>query len=276
MKIYADVLVVTNCITELIYLQTTALLTHRRLPKGRLCAACLLGGALSLLFCADGSSFTGALIITICKAAGVLLTMVTAIRLSGAADFFRTLAVYLAVRAAYTGLIIIWWEFSDTRRIMVRNYSVYFDISLLKLAIALISAYLMLSLTEMTIRRFHGRSQGYRAVYKSGSYEVMLPAVADTGNRLCDGFTGLPVVVFCCDEMFAHYSLFDHEAGAKAGFRLTPCTTVDGTGLIAVTSKGSVTITDENGKSKQVRCCVGVKPSSDKHSRAIFDPVLLE
>ncbi len=276
MKIYADVLVVTNCIVELIYLQTTALFTHRRLNKGRLCAACLFGGAMSLLFCADGGTFAGALAITISKAVSLLLTLLIGVKFSRVGDFFRTLLIYLAVRAAYTGLIIIWWEFSQSRLIMVRNFTTYFDISLLKLTAALITAYCLLTVCEFLKRRFRNRAVCYRAVYRSGDYEVQLPAVADTGNRLNDSFTGLPVVVFCCDEMYSHYTLYDPEAAARTGFRLTPYSTIDGSGLIAVTSKGTVTITDEQGNNKVLRCCTGVKPSSGKHSRAVFDPVLLE
>ena len=276
MKIYADVLVVTNCIAELIYLQTTALFTHRRLGKGRLCAACMFGGLMSLLFCADGGSFAGALAITLCKAAGVLLTLIIGVKFSRAREFFRTLLIFLAVRAAYTGIIIVWWEFSQSRRIMVRNFTTYFDISLIKLTAALITSYIFLAVCEHLKQRFFRRAVSYTAIYRSGDYEVQLPAVADTGNRLNDSFTGLPVVVFCCDEMFSHYSLYDPEQGARAGFRLTPYRTIDGSGLIAVTSKGNVTITDEHGNDKTLRCCVGVKPSADKHSRAVFDPMLLE
>lgn len=276
MKIYADVLIVANCIVNLVYLQTTAMLTGRRTTGGRMCAGCFFGGLTSLLICVDGGSFTAALGITLAKAAGILLTLSIGMKFRDAGDFFRCLAVHLAVRAAYTGLILVWWELSDTKRIFVRNYTTYFDISLLRLTAAVITAYVLLWLYEIIVRRIKHRSARYEAVFRSGDYEVRLPAVADTGNRLCDSFTGLPVVVFCCSDMYRHYSLDDPTHSAVGGFRLTPYSTIDGGGLLPVTSKGKVTITDDRGNDYELRCCVGVRPSDDNRSRAIFDPMLLE
>ncbi|MBQ8965267.1 sigma-E processing peptidase SpoIIGA [Ruminococcus sp.] len=276
MKIYLDVLIVTNCIVELIYLQTTALLTHRRLTSGRLCSACLTGGLLSLLICADGGTFVGALIITIAKLIGIIMTLFIGIKPESPGSFFKTLIVYAAVRIAFAGMMIMYWELSDSKRIYVRNYTTYFDISLLRLSGAVITAYLLLSIYSFIIKRLRDRRTKYEAVFSCGDYEVRLPAVADTGNKLCDSFTGLPVVIFCCNEMHRHYALYDAEAGARYGFRLTPYSTINGSGLIAVTSKGSVTITDDKGNVRKLRCCAGVKECEGQPSIAIFDPDVLE
>jgi stage II sporulation protein GA (sporulation sigma-E factor processing peptidase) len=276
MKIYADVLIVTSCLVEYVYLHTAAALLHRKLRGGRVFAACLFAGVMSLLICADGGTFTGALVITLTKSAGIVITLLIAVKVRGFGDFIRCLAVFLTVRAVYTGLIIVYWEISDTKRIFVRNFTAYFDISLLKLAAALITAYILLTAAERVKQRFCAKTVLYEANFRCGDYEVTLPAVADTGNRLCDSFTGLPVVIFCCDDMYLHYSLDDPDGGMRAGFRLTPYSTIDGSGLIHVTSKGSVTITDNSGGCCEVRCCVGVKPSCQNRSRAVFDPMLLE
>ncbi|SFC94138.1 sigma-E processing peptidase SpoIIGA [Ruminococcus albus] len=276
MKIYADVLIVTSCLVEYVYLHTAAALMHRKLRGSRVFAACLLGGLMSLLICADGDTFIGALVITIAKALGIVLTLIIAMKLRSVVDFVRSLAVFMAVRMVYTGLIIIYWEISDTKRIYVRNFTAYFDISLLKLAAALITAYVLLTVAETVKRRVFAKNVCYEALFRCGDYEVTLPAVADTGNRLCDSFTGLPVVIFCCDDMYRHYALDDPTNGMCAGFRLTPYSTINGSGLLHVTSKGNVTITDDSGESCVVRCCVGIKPADNDRSRAIFDPALLE
>lgn len=276
MKIYADVLIITNCIVNMIYLMTTAKLTHRRTGTIRLFLGSLFGGMLSLLIGADGSTYTRALIITLIKFTGVALTLLIGLKFSSAGSYLRCLAVFAAVRAAYTGLIIVYWQFSESKKIYVRNYTTYFDISLLKLAVAVISAYLMLSLYDIIIRHFRKQSHKYEAVYRSGGYEVRLPAVADTGNTLCDSFTGLPVVIFCCNDMYRHFELDDFERSAIKGFRLTPYKTIDGSGLIAVTSKGDVTIHDEKGRDRIIRCCIGIKKTESRLSRAIFSPDLLD
>ena len=276
MKIYADVLIVTSCLVEFIYLHTAAALLHRKLRGGRVFTACFFAGVMSLLICADGGTFISALLITLTKAAGIVVTLLIAVKVKGFGDFVRCLAVFLAIRAVYTWLIIVYWEISDTKRIFVRNFTAYFDISLLKLAAALITAYVLLSIVETVKRRVCSKTMNYEARFQCGDYEVTLPAVADTGNRLCDSFTGLPVVIFCCDDMYRHYALDETESGMRAGFRLTPYSTINGSGLLHVTSKGNVTITDDRGENYDIRCCVGIKPSDQNHSRAIFNPALLE
>ncbi len=274
MKIYADILIITNCILTLVYLQTTALMLHRRTGGVRLGAASLLGGLLSLLIAADGGSFQGAVVLTVIKLAGTALTLLLAVSFKDIWGYIRGLLIYLAVRAAFTGFILVFWEFSDSKLIFVRNYTVYFNISLLKLTLAVVSAYGVLSLCEVIKRRSGSRTAGYKARYTNGSYELTLPAVADTGNKLCDSFTGMPVVIFCCSDMYDHYGLEDPERSGRGGFRLIPCSTVNGSSLVAVTPKGRVTIIDEKGCEAQVRCYVGVT-RSEGASKAIFDPVLL-
>lgn len=275
MKIYADVLIITNCIVNMIYLMTTAKLTHRRTGTVRLFLGSLFGGLLSLLIAADGSTYMRALIITIVKFSGIAITLLIGLKFTSISSYLRCLAVFAAVRAAYTGLIIAYWQFSDSKRIYVRNYTTYFDISLLKLTIAVISAYLLLSLYDIFVRHFRKSTIKYEAIYRSGDYEVRLPAVADTGNTLCDSFTGMPVVVFCCNDMYMHFGLDNFEQSALKGFRLTPYNTIDGQGLIAITSKGDVAIRDGNGKDHMIRCCVGIKRSESRHSIAIFAPELI-
>ena len=276
MKIYADVLVITNCIINMIYLQTTAKLTHRRTGAVRLFLGSLFGGMLALLIAADGSSFIGAVIITVVKFTGIALTLLIGIKFKSVGSYFRCLAVFAAVRAAYTGLIIVYWQLSGSKRIYVRNYTTYFDISLLKLTTAVITAYILLSLYDMVVRHFRRKTDKYEAVFRSGDYQVRLPAVADSGNTLCDSFTGLPVVIFCCSDMYLHFGLDNFEQSALMGFRLTPYKTIDGQGLIAVTSKGDVTIYNEKGTERMIKCCVGIKPTDSRHSRAIFAPELLD
>lgn len=75
MKIYIDVLIVTNFIITLIYIETLAKLTHKIYSGLRLFSASCLGGILSLLFIADGNKFGYAVLITVAEFVGFLLTV---------------------------------------------------------------------------------------------------------------------------------------------------------------------------------------------------------
>ena len=98
--------------------------------------------------------------------------------------------------------------------IFFRNLTVYFDISLFKLALACGIAYGLLCLYENITRRCFNRVAKYEAIYENGGCIVKVPAICDSGNRLCDSFTGTPVVVFCCDRLFYHYDLDRNEPDA--------------------------------------------------------------
>lgn len=275
MKIYLDVLIIVNIILTLIYLQTTAKLIHRRTSSKRTCAASFLGGILSLVLIMDGGTFTTAVTVTVIKWVGTAMILLIAFTYNGVWDYIRCLLIHIAVRAVYMAVIIVYWQISDSKCIYLKNYTAYFDISLIKLAIAVILTYAMLSLYENIMRRVHNKHLTFKAVYQNGERKFILPAIADSGNRVCDSFSGLPVVVFCCNEMFSIYDLDNVEQSAYNGFRLTPYTTVKGSGLMPVTSRGSVTITDSEGKSTEVKCIVGITRSNDKKSYAIFNPTLL-
>lgn len=167
------------------------------------------------------------------------------------------------------------WQISGSKVIFFRNLTVYFDISLFKLALACGIAYGLLCLYENITRRCFNRVAKYEAIYENGGCIVKVPAICDSGNRLCDSFTGTPVVVFCCDRLFYHYDLDRDEPDPLSGFRLIPCSTVSGEGIIHITAAGSVKIIDDKDRVHNVRCYVGIKPSLNGKSRAIFNPALL-
>lgn len=275
MKIYIDVLIIVNIILTLIYIKTTAKLTHRSSSAKRTGAASLMGGALSLVLIMPAGTFVTAMTVTVIKWVGTAMVLLVAFSYKGVWDYIRCLLIHIAVRAVYMAAVIVYWQLSDSKRIYLKNYTAYFDISLIKLALAVICTYALLSLYEAIMRRVHSRRLSFKAEYQNGDRRFVLPAVADSGNRLCDSFTGLPVVVFCCTEMFSIYGLDDMEHSVLNGFRLTPYTTVSGSGLMAVTGRGSVTVTDSEGRSTQLKCIVGITRSIENRSYAIFDPSLL-
>lgn len=275
MKIYIDILIISNAILTMAYLQTFSRFTHRNITNGRLFLSSLCGGLFSLILIFNSNTFFFAVVITLIKGAGIVLSLIIGCKFSSVTDFIRGLFSYMAIRIAYSAVILIYWQLSSSKRIYAKNYTTYFDISLVKLIIAVITAYILLTLYEMISQRIVDKSVNYKVTYKNGEYELRLPAVADSGNRLCDSFTGMPVVIFCCSEMYYHYNLQDYGDKPLCGFRLIPYNTVNGDGLVAVTPKGTVIISDDMGNEREVNCYVGVINAERGKSRAIFNPVLL-
>ncbi len=275
MKIYIDVLVITNAAVTLMFIMGLGKITHSPLRKLRTAVSCIFGGLSSLLVIAQPNGFFQSLIVTIVKTVCILITILIAFRWRGFMNLIKYFGLYIAMNILFAGCCFLLWEITGSRIIYIKNYTVYFDISLTSIAIATILAYIAISAYDAITARCFGKTKAYKAKYTVGDYEITLPAIADTGNTLCDSFSGIPVVVFYCDELYSHFNL-DHENYYTVnGFRLIPYSTINGSSLMSVTSRGKVEILSEDNFAKEVRCYVGVVKSADNKSRAIFNPNLL-
>lgn len=275
MKIYLDVLLVVNFILTMLYLRTLSKLVHRKTTPFRIASSSCMGGLFSLIMIMNGTSYFSAVIITILKITGLLLTLWLYFKYESFKQYLRYLFLYITIRIIYLGVMLIYWQISDSKKIYVRNYTIYFDISLLVLCAAVISAYGLITIYDIVKRKHYDTSANYYAVFKSGNYEIKIPAVSDSGNKLCDTFTGMPIVVFYCNELYHHFRL-DESFEKIEGFRLVPFNTINGNGLMPVTSKGDIIIIDSEENKKNIKCYVGIVKSENKKSRAIFNPILLQ
>ena len=183
--------------------------------------------------------------------------------------------LFFVSNLVYIALVLIIWEFSDTKIIYIRNYTIYFNISILKITISVIIMYIILTAADL-IKRHIEHNDKYTAEYRCGDYKLSLPAVCDTGNRLYDSFTGVAVVIIYCDDLYEHYSLDSVETIKSGKFRMLPFETINGSGLIAVTYSGNVSISGSEDTYYDLNCCVGITRSNGKRSQAIFNPQILE
>lgn len=276
MKIYLDVLVITNCILTMIYLRSISRLTHSKITKPRFVLSSLTGGISSLIVAVDSGGFIRSAAVTTVKFLLIGLIVFIAFDLKKTKDFVKYIFLYFFVDLIFAGVSFIIWRTTDSRIIYVKNYTVYFDISLIHLVLAAIIIYGIISVYEWVLRRKFNISEKFKASYSIGNYKIELPALADSGNKLCDAFTGMPIVIFYSSELFDHFNLDNENLYPLGGFRIAPYSTVSGSGVMPVTSKGTVTITDSMDNIKRVKCCVGIIHNGNNKSRAIFNPCLLQ
>lgn len=274
MKIYLDILIITNAVITLVYLACISRILRRRVSAMREAAACCAGGIGSLIAVIQTHTFAGALAVTLAKLAVISAVIFIAYRPKSLSAYVKTFFLYLLCELIFGGCCFLFVRITRREIIYIRNYTVYFNVSLLGIAVCCACVYLLITLYETVQRRRSQSEKKYRATYTVGKYELTLPAIADTGNRLCDSFTGTPVVIFRSDELYEHYELDRTERLSFYGFRPTPYSTIGGEGMIYVTSKGDVTISSEDTR-KTVDCCIGVIPSGEKGQCAVFNPCLL-
>ncbi len=275
MKIYLDVALITSTVITLICLEVTARIVHRTLSSKRAFIAGSIGGLSSLIIVIPSYSYTIAVLITVIKILSFPLITAAAFGVKSFRDLIRNTAIFTGANLVYTGIVLILWELSGTKVVYLHNYTIYFNISILQIAIAVIITYALLTAIEI-VRKISDNTDKYIATYVCGNYQLSVPAVADTGNKLCDSFTRAPVVIFYCDDLYFHYGLDTPQALGAGKFRLLPFDTINGSGILPVTYNGKVEIGSDNVKYTDLRCCIGITRSNGSRSRAIFNPVILE
>ena len=93
-----------------------------------------------------------------------------------------------------------------------------------------------------------------------GDKSYTLQGVADTGNTVCDIFSGKPIII--CTG-FAEI----------AGGIPVPYSTVNGEGVLFAVKPNTLHIQDEKGRLKSASALVAFKQGSEK--RAVFNPNIL-
>ena len=274
MKIYIDILMLTNAVTAMVLVRCTARFTHERLTVRRELAAGCIGGAASLIAVVRGTGVVSALLIMFGKAAAAALMILAAFRPNSLRGLFRRIALYLICELGFGGACLAFVGITGRRVLCIRNYTVYFDITLPQLGVCCAAVYGVTVIAETVQRRRRETVGRYKAVFRLGGFSREFTAYSDTGNTLRDSFTGAPVMIFRSDELFDRFELDRPEKLLFNGFRPVPYETISGGGLISVTPHAEIAVYTECGM-KKVECCAGVVPSNGKEY-AIFAPEILE
>jgi len=159
-----------------------------------------LGGAASLLiFLPPAPWFLLALLRVLLPAAIVYVAF-------GCGSWRRGLRCYAAffgVNFAFAGIMLALWLTVRPAGMFYHNGAVYFDVSLITFIVFACVCYAIVRGVVLLLRRRHPGGNACQAVVQVGASSITLPALYDSGNRLCDGFTGAPVIV-------AEYTALEH------------------------------------------------------------------
>ena len=216
--VYVDVLLVINFFMTLLLLLLTAALTKQPRRAGRLCIAAMLGAAYSLILLAPKLP---AWVVVLSKIAVALVLVLTAFGFSSFKKYLRCLLCFI---------VGVWLLFRP-RRIVVKNSAVYFDLPARTLLLLALAAYVLALLILRLYEKHAGRRALLELTVDTGARQVRCFALADSGNRLREPFSGAPVIV-------ARRSLFpDTETP-----RVIPYQTVGGEGMLTAFRPHRVTV----------------------------------
>ena len=123
------------------------------------------------------------------------------------------------------------WLLFRPRRIVVKNSAVYFDLPARTLLLLALAAYVLALLILRLYEKHAGRQALLELTIDTGARKVRCFALADSGNRLREPFSGAPVIV-------ARRSLCpDTETP-----RVIPYQTVGGEGMLTAFRPRQVTV----------------------------------
>ena len=239
--IYLDVLFVLNALMDGCILCAAASLSGRVLQKRRICA----GAAVGALWAVISVLWIPAASVPARVLCGVLMAL-TAFGLDGLRRTVRSLLSVLLVSFVFAGCVSA--LASCTSAVRVAGTGVYLPVTLEMIAAAAACAW---GITALVFRRRASGDipQGETVTIGFRGKEVRVHLLPDSGNALRDPVSGLPVLVinrvsamklFPPELRFVPMELRRHNSaellcrlGTNSGdFRLVPCHTISGEGLM--------------------------------------------
>ena len=245
--VYGDVLVSVNFIIDLLILRLCQPLTGIRQRGLRPYLAAAAGGLCSMaIFLPAGS-----LLLDLFIRRGISLIVVSiAYGRQRPGVFLRLLAVFYAVSFLVAGVVIGLWFLFPGVGYAYRNGMIYLNLRPLALIGSVAAAYLFVCLFERIFHWGRGMGERYAMTAGRGGRSIAFTALADTGNRLTEPFSGAPMVVL--SEEKGRQLLTEAEARwlesgmtqgePPPGLRVAPYRTVNGTGMLAAFRPGSLRV----------------------------------
>ena len=237
MIVYADVLLVVNLFLNYVLLLCSSMIMKKHTGRLRM----LLGAAIG--------AFYGLVIFLpeMPTAVDVFLRIVaTAFIVFGAfgynnlLSFLRSFFTFFAVSFAFGGIMLVLWVTVAPIGMVYNNGAVYFDIDLSVLAVTTVVSFGVVSLiAHFTARRAPRESVALVRIGHKGK-TVELTGLIDTGNSLCETFSGYPVVLgeFESLEKIAPDAVRNfingEDISTSSQLRLVTHKTVSGTGVLPV------------------------------------------
>lgn len=224
--VYADVLVIVNLIVNYLLLRTSAAVTGHGFKTWRLLVSAGEGGIFSLVIFIENIPI---LINILIKITVLLIMVITAFGIKSTKAFFKCCAAFFLVNFGFAGIMLALCTSVMPNSAIYKNGVVYFDISIFTLTVSAIICYCILNIISRFIKSKAPQKSIYGIKIRYGDNNVEGKALFDTGNTLCDCFSGRPVII--AEEEFIH-NLCDDDITSMKNFRLIPFSTIKDSGAL--------------------------------------------
>lgn len=230
--VYADILIGTNIIINFFLLILTGKIAKSGYKTLRVILGAMLGGISSLYIFLPSQPYFAEII---ARAAICLLIVFVSFGFDSVKDLLRRTAVFFGVTMLFGGIIICFWLIFKPNGVLINNGAVYFDISPTVLIVSTALSYAFITL----LFRFLKKDVPIKGIIPAEIYydgrkkEVSL--LLDSGNSLKDPLSDRPVIIIskkAAQEILGKSIEENLSENDIKGYRLIPCTTVNGSGLL--------------------------------------------
>ena len=265
--IYIDVLIVLNIYVNYFLIRITAKLTHSPLSTVRCIFSAVYGSLFSLLILAPQLNTYLNIII---KFFAAVTIVITAFGFHGKKRILINTVSFFSANFILAGSVYAVYSWLKPEFVHFNNSYFYIDFSLLLLVVTTAVMYFIVYIIQTFLDRIPDGTDCYNVIVRYKDKVITLNGLADTGNSLTDFFTGSPVIV--CDK--EKFSDITENGSVPKSFRLLPCSTVSGNGLIPIFRPDEILILNNlNGERKAVDAVIGLGENSEK---AVYNPKLLK
>lgn len=190
-EIYLDVLVLLNLYVTYFLILSTAKMMSIKLNKIRLFLGSMIGGIYSLIIILDLNEVEYIVIKLLMGLSLVLIVFFD----KNLKRLIKSILYFFLVNFIYGGLMFALYFFIAPGNMIFKNSVVYFNISALQLVIFTIVAYLGLNVFYYFFKKQKNVPKIIKTQIAFLDKVITLSGFLDTGNKLIDTFSGIPVIV---------------------------------------------------------------------------------
>lgn len=225
--IYADVLVTVNFIVNYFLLRACAAITGHSFRTWRLIISSLIGGIFSIVIFIDNINVPLNMLI---KSVLFTVMVLTAFGAKNIKSFLKNCASFALVNFGFAGIMFALCTSVVPNAAIYKNGIVYFDISLVTLTVSAIICYCVLSIISRLTKSKVPQKSIYEIKIHYNNETANGKALFDSGNTLCDCFSGRPVII--AEKEFVRTLFPDDDLTSLRNFRLIPYSTINNGGAL--------------------------------------------
>ena len=278
--IYVDILFLLNFYVTYFLIIGTCCILHQKIRTLRRIVGSMAGTVSSLVI------FLPALPLIVNIALKIAFSVIITLASLGFGNirtFIKSSAVFFIVNCVYAGIMMALWLFCAPMGMVYNNGVSYLDIPFWVVILSTSISYAVLLIIRRALDSKAYLDKKYQIEIVTSIGKAALTAMPDSGNKLTDFLTGLPVIFcdinrcseVCPQEIFIYLDDMNEKNISLQGVRLLPCSTVSGDTLAVCFKPDKLTISDGQNK-KEINALIGfTKNGLTGEFGAIFNPNLL-